>query len=52
VNIFRFERDIYGASLRMSFVRRIRAEHKFDSPEALERQLVIDREQVEAILAE
>jgi riboflavin kinase/FMN adenylyltransferase len=51
VNIFRFERDIYGASLRMSFVRRIRAEHKFDSPEALEQQLVIDREQVEAILA-
>ena len=44
VHIFDFEEDIYGQHLKISFVKRIRDEQKFDSIEALKNQLQIDKE--------
>ena len=44
-HILDFEEDIYGLSLRLRFLRRIRDEHKFSSLEALREQLELDREQ-------
>jgi riboflavin kinase/FMN adenylyltransferase len=40
-----FDRDLYGASLRVEFRERLRDEQRFDGPEALVRQI---REDVEA----
>ena len=48
-NIFDFDEDIYGLDLKVSFKRKIRDEHRFDSLDALKEQLVLDRE---ACLAE
>ncbi len=42
-NIFDFDEDIYGLPLRISFLRRLRAETRFSSVEALRDQLVRDR---------
>jgi riboflavin kinase / FMN adenylyltransferase len=43
VNIFDFSRDIYGKSVRIDFVKRIRDEKKFDSATALAEQLAKDK---------
>jgi len=43
VNIFDFDQKIYGKVVTISFVKRIRDEKKFDSLEALSRQLSEDR---------
>jgi riboflavin kinase/FMN adenylyltransferase len=43
VNIFDFDQKIYGKTVTISFVKRIRDEKKFDSLEALSRQLSEDR---------
>ena len=48
-NIFDFDEDIYGLDLKVTFKRKIRDEHRFDSLDALKEQLVLDRE---ACLAE
>ena len=50
VNILDFEGDLYGQVMTVSFVERLRAERRFDSPEALAVQLEADKEQVKQIL--
>lgn len=42
VHLFHFAGDLYGQSLRVEFLRRIRGEQKFSSREALARQLQQD----------
>ena len=44
VNIFDFDEDIYGLDLKVTFIRKIRDERKFDSLADLRLQLVKDRE--------
>lgn len=46
VNIFDFEGDLYGKTLKVYFLERIRDEVKFNGLEALKTQLELDREQV------
>lgn len=43
VNIFNFNRDIYGRHITMYFLEKIREEHKFDDLEKLKVQLKKDR---------
>jgi riboflavin kinase/FMN adenylyltransferase len=50
--IMDFNEDIYGASVRLSFVRRIREERKFDSVPALVAQIGADVESAAAIFRE
>lgn len=50
VNIFDFDGDLYGQTVRISFLFRLREERKFESPEALVAQLQKDKEQVLFIL--
>jgi riboflavin kinase/FMN adenylyltransferase len=42
VHLFDFEGDLYGETLSVQFLRRLRDERKFDSPEALAMQLSED----------
>jgi riboflavin kinase/FMN adenylyltransferase len=42
-NIFGFDEDIYGLDIKVTFVRKIRDEVKFDSLDALRQQLECDR---------
>lgn len=46
-NIFDFDENIYGKTLKVSFAHRIRQEQRFASPEELKQQLVRDRETIE-----
>src|SRR5581483_985125 len=41
-HIFNFDRDLYGRSLRLGFVQRLRDERAFESLEALRAQIVSD----------
>lgn len=41
-HLFGFSGDLYNHTLRLDFVRRLREERRFDSPEALRRQLEAD----------
>ena len=50
VNIFDFDGDLYGQTISVSFVKRLRAERRFESLEALATQLKADKEQVKGIL--
>lgn len=43
VNLFDFEGDLYGESLSVYFIRRIRDEKKFDSLEALTQEIRQDK---------
>ena len=43
-NIFDFDEDIYGLDLKVTFLRKIRDERRFDSLEALKNQLILDRQ--------
>lgn len=45
-HIFNFDGDIYDQLLLVSFVKRIRGEQKFDSPEELAAQLKEDEQTV------
>lgn len=45
VNIFNFEKEIYGESLTVEFHKFIRGDMKLDSLEALKHQIAIDKEQ-------
>jgi riboflavin kinase/FMN adenylyltransferase len=45
VHLFDFNGDLYGARLSVSFLRRLRDERRFESPEALAVQLARDREE-------
>lgn len=49
-NIFNFNADIYGKQLTVSFIERIRDEKKFDSLEALKKQLSEDKAKSLSIL--
>ena len=46
-HIFDFDEDIYGLDIKVSFIRRIREEVRFESIEALRRQLENDKRQCE-----
>ena len=50
-HIFDFDEDIYGLDMKLTFVKKIRNEIKFDSLDALRRQLEIDSESCEAAIA-
>jgi riboflavin kinase/FMN adenylyltransferase len=50
VNILGFDGDLYGQTVQVTFVERLRDERKFDSPEALAAQLERDRDRVNEIL--
>lgn len=46
VNIFNFAQEIYGESLTVEFHKFIRGDQKFDSLDALKKQITLDKEQV------
>jgi riboflavin kinase / FMN adenylyltransferase len=50
VNILDFDADIYGETLTLDFVKRLRNEQKFDGLEALKQQLNLDRLSAKAVL--
>lgn len=50
VNIFDFDHDIYQKNIRVYFLARIRDEQKFNSPEELIDQLILDRNQALNVL--
>lgn len=50
--IFEFSRNIYGQSVMLEFVERLRPEKKFDGIEALIAQISHDSEQAKALLAQ
>ncbi|MBQ3710141.1 MAG: bifunctional riboflavin kinase/FAD synthetase [Bacteroidales bacterium] len=51
VNIFDFEGDLYGKTLKVWFIDRIRDEEKFNGLDALKDQLQRDREEAKKILS-
>ncbi len=51
VHIFHFHENIYGKHLRLSFLKYIRKEQKFDSLNELQAQLEHDREEVSQFLS-
>jgi riboflavin kinase/FMN adenylyltransferase len=51
VNILDFNGDLYGHTMLITFVARLREERKFESPEALVQQLKTDREATERCLS-
>ena len=51
VHIMDFNSDIYGESLKVSFVQRIRDELKFDSLEALKSQIKKDEQMARSLLS-
>ncbi|MGH7931647.1 MAG: bifunctional riboflavin kinase/FAD synthetase [Candidatus Binataceae bacterium] len=50
-NIFDFDRDIYGAEVKLELVERIRGERKFESAQALAAQIASDLKRAREILA-
>ena len=52
VNLFNFTGNLYGQELLVSFISKIRDEHKFDSLEALAQQLKQDKEQINRLFDE
>lgn len=50
VNLLDFSGDLYGETLRISFVERLRDEQKFDGLDALRAQLSRDQEQATTLL--
>ena len=50
VNILGFDGNLYGQTIQVTFVERLRDERKFDSPKALAAQLERDRDRVNEIL--
>jgi hypothetical protein len=52
VNIFDFDKQIYGDKLQMEFISRIRDDQEFDNLEALSLQLSKDREATQLLLRE
>jgi riboflavin kinase/FMN adenylyltransferase len=51
VHIFDFSADIYGAYVDVTFLQKIRDEHRFESFEALKAQIARDVEQAKAFFA-
>lgn len=52
VNLFNFTGDLYGQELLVSFISKIRDEHKFDSLEALAQQLKHDKDNINRLFDE
>ncbi len=50
-HLFDLDRDLYGETIRVIFRKRIRDEQKFSGPEALRKQLILDKEAVLKTLA-
>jgi riboflavin kinase / FMN adenylyltransferase len=50
-HIFDFDRDLYGARIKLEFVERLRGERKFESPQALASQIAADLQRAREILA-
>jgi riboflavin kinase / FMN adenylyltransferase len=50
VNIFDFERDIYGKKISVIFVKRLRDEMKFENLDQLAEQIRLDKQQVLLLL--
>jgi riboflavin kinase / FMN adenylyltransferase len=50
VNIFDFDREIYGESLKVEFLQKIRNEQKFNGLDELKGQIAIDKETCLAII--
>ncbi|HXB39099.1 MAG TPA: bifunctional riboflavin kinase/FAD synthetase [Bacteroidia bacterium] len=50
VNIFNFDKDIYGKEITVEFCKRLRNEEKFESLEKLKKQLAIDKENALSVL--
>ena len=46
-----FRGDLYGQTIQLEFVRRLRDEARFDSVQALQEQVCKDVDQARAILA-
>jgi len=51
VHLFDFSADIYGAYVDVTFLQKIRDEHRFESFEALKAQIALDVEQAKAFFA-
>jgi riboflavin kinase/FMN adenylyltransferase len=51
VNIFDFDRDIYGKNIKVSFIGRIRGERKFEGLDELKTQLAKDKSASELIFS-
>ena len=49
-NLFHFDQDIYGDTLEIQFIKKLRDEQKFDSLEALKAQLHLDKEAVSLLI--
>lgn len=43
-HVLDFDKDLYGARLKLGFVQRLRDEKRFDNLEALKQQIALDRE--------
>ena len=52
INFFDFDQDLYGQELQIDILHRIRDEHKFDSVEALKKQLEKDKQTSLALISE
>jgi riboflavin kinase/FMN adenylyltransferase len=52
VNIFDFNKDIYGENLKVNLVAAVRKDAKFDDLEALKKQMKIDKAQAMKILTD
>lgn len=50
VHLLDFEGDLYGQTLRVEFLRRLRDEQKFDSPDALVTQLSRDEDHCKRVI--
>ena len=50
VNIFDFDREIYGENLKVEFIKKIRNEQKFNGLEELKAQIAKDKETCKALL--
>lgn len=51
VHLFNFNRMIYGETLKINFIQRIRAEKKFASKEKLIKQIELDKKEAAKVLA-
>jgi riboflavin kinase/FMN adenylyltransferase len=51
IHLFDFERDIYGKDVEVRFIRYLRPEKKFESVEALARQIDLDVKQARELSA-
>ncbi len=51
VNIFNFDKDIYGEEITINFIKLIRKEENFKSLEALKKQLLTDKQSALKILS-